>query len=410
MSALPENQWGRVDEDGTVYVIENGTERVVGQYPDGTPDEALAYFVRKFQDLEGQLVLLEQRVRNGAPAQDVAKSVAHLKQQLEGANAVGDLASLHTRLDALGGTVSELSKEQQEAQAAELAEALAHRESLVVEIEQLAAQDPKRIQWKQTSAQVDELFARWQSHQQTGPRLPKQEANALWKRFRTARTKLDSERRAFFAELDAQHKQARDAKQKLIARAEELAPRGADAIGDYRRLLDEWKATGRAGRKHDDALWAQFKAAGDVLFQAKQEILAKEDEEFAGNLEQKEALLTEAKPILEMTDRKAAREKLIEIQRRWDEIGKVPRDRFRQIEDELRQIEQHVRKLDDEHWRNADPEKKARSAGLRGQLEEAIEKLEAERVAAEAKGDAAAVKAAEEALEARRVWLGALGQ
>ena len=36
--------WGRVDETGTVYVREAAGERVVGQYPDGTPEEALAYF------------------------------------------------------------------------------------------------------------------------------------------------------------------------------------------------------------------------------------------------------------------------------------------------------------------------------------------------------------------------------
>lgn len=408
MSALPENPWGRVEEDGTVYVTEDGAERAVGQYPDGTAEEALAYFVRKFQDLEGQVSLLEQRVRNGAPASDVAKSVAHLRGLVEGANAVGDLASLKTRLAALGGTVEELTKEQREAEAAQLAEAIAEREGIVAEAERLAAQDPAKIQWKQTSAQIEELFAAWQRHQQTGPRLPKQEANALWKRFRTARTTLDTERRAFFADLDATHKSAREAKQRIIERAEALAPRGADAIPDYRRLLDEWKTVPRAGRKHDDALWARFKAAGDVLFQAKSEADAIEDAAYADNLVVKEALLAEAKPILEMTDRREARELLSSIQRRWDEAGKVPRDSLRRVEDELRQVEQHVRKLDDDHWQQANPEKQARSAGLKGQLEEAIEKLEAERAAAEAKGDAKAVAEADEALAARRVWLSAL--
>lgn len=409
MSALPENPWGRVEEDGTVYVTEDGVERSVGQFPDGTPEEALGYFVRKFQDLEGQVGLLEARVRNGAPAADIAKSVEHLRAQVEGANAVGDLASLKTRLDALGGTVSELTKEQREAQKAELEAALAEREAIVVEAERLAAQNPKQIQWKQTSAQIEELFAKWQAHQQTGPRLPKNEANALWKRFRAARTTLDSERRAFFAELDAQHKQARDAKLQIIERAEALAPRGADGVQEYRRLLDEWKAAGRAGRKHDDALWTRFKAAGDVLYQAKSEVDAKENEEYSANLVEKEKLLEEGQPILEMTDRKQAREALTSIQRRWDEIGRVPRDRFKEVEDRLRAIEQHVRKLDDEHWQKADPEKQARSTGLKAQLEDAIAKLEAERAAAEAKGDAKGVKAADEALEARRVWLSALG-
>lgn len=409
MSALPEHPWGRVEEDGTVYVTEDGVERQVGQYPDGTPEEALAYFVRKYADLEGQVSLLEQRVRNGAPAGDVARSVSHLQQLLDGANVVGDLASLKSRVGALGGTVSELTEQQQEEARAQLADAIAVREGIVVEAERLAAQDPKQIQWKQTSAAMEELFARWQAHQQTGPRLPKGDANALWKRFRQARNTLDTERRAFFAELDASHKQARDAKNRIIERAEALAPRGADGVPEYRRLLDEWKASGRAGRKYDDALWARFKAAGDVLFQAKGEIDAAENEELSGNLTAKEALLEEAQPILQITDRRVAREKLGDIQRRWDEIGRVPRDRFKGIEDRLRHIEQHVRKLDDEHWNSSDPEKKARSEGMHAQLHDAIAKLEAERDEATARGDDRGARKAAEALEARRAWLQALG-
>ena len=409
MPELASSPFGRVTDDGTVYVIEDGAERVVGQYPDGTPEEALAYFTRKFADLEGQVTLLEQRVRNGAPADAVARSVAHLQQQLAEANAVGDFASLKSRLGALGGSVSELTEQQHEEARAQLQEALAEREAIVVEAERLAAQNPTNIQWKHTQAAVDELFARWQSHQQTGPKLPKGEANALWKRFRQARSTLDTERRAFFAQLDATHREARDAKTKLIERAEALAPKGADGIFEYRRLLDDWKATGRAGRKHDDALWNRFKAAGDVLFQAKNEIDAAENEEFSANLEQKEALLAEAEPILQVQDRKEARAKLTDIQRRWDEIGRVPRERFKTIEERLRKVEQHVRKLDDDHWQRSNPAKQARNEGLQSQLADAIAKLERERDAARESGDAKALEQAEEALEARRSWLGALG-
>jgi len=54
-------EWGRVSEDGTVEVREGESWRVVGQYPDGTPDEALAYFVRKYDDIAFKVVALEQR-------------------------------------------------------------------------------------------------------------------------------------------------------------------------------------------------------------------------------------------------------------------------------------------------------------------------------------------------------------
>jgi hypothetical protein len=401
--------WGRVGDDGTVYVRDGDGEREVGQYPDATPEEALAYYERKYAELAGQVGLLEQRVRGGAKASDVAKAIAHLSETVATANAVGDLPSLRDRLAKLGGSVGELTEAQAAEAKAAAAEALAEREQIVAAAEALAAQDPARIQWKQTTAEIDALFTRWQTAQKDGPRIPKAEGDALWKRFRAARGALDAHRKAFFAELDDQHKEARTRKQGLVERAEALAPKGTAGIPDYRRLLDDWKLAGRAGKKADDALWARFKAAGDVLYAAKAEADAVENQEFAGNLEQKLALLTEAEPILQMTDRDKARKALTDIQRRWDAIGKVPRDSVRTVEDRIRKIEAHVRKLDDDHWNRTDPEKQARSTGLAAQLEASITKLEAELAAAKAAGDTKKISEAEDKLAAQKVWLGAIG-
>ncbi len=393
---------GRVDEHGTVAVKDGDDWRVVGQFPDVTPEEALAYFERKFADLEGQVRLLEQRIRAGANAKDVAKAASHLRVTVVGASAVGDVPSLLSRLDALRGELGQLEAEQQAATKAELEQAVAERERVVSSIEQLASGDLSDVQWKQMMQRVDDLFADWQRLQKDGPRLPKSQADALWKRFRDARSTLETARRKFFAELDAAHKDVRARKQALVEQAQALAPKGADGIPAYRSLLDQWKAAGRAGRKVDDALWAQFKEAGDALFAAKAEQAAVDNEEYAANLEAKRALLEEAAPILEITDRTAAREALIKIQQRWDEIGRVPREALREVEDRMRKIETHVRELDEQHWKRSNPERKARSEGLAGQLEEAIEKLEAELAEA---SDPARKAEIEAELATKRSWL-----
>ncbi|GAA4172433.1 DUF349 domain-containing protein [Gryllotalpicola koreensis] len=408
MSDSQQQPWGRVAEDGTVYVREGDGERAVGEFPGATAEEALAYYERKFADLAGQVSILEQRARRGAPAADVAKSVASLKASIVGASAVGDLASLEARLDKLGGAVDELTEQQSAEAKAALADALVVREQIVIEVEALAAEDPAKTQWKRTSAHLDELFARWQQHQKEGPRLPKNEANELWKRFRAARSVIERNRKAFFAELDSQHRDARTAKTALIERAEALVPRGIDGIPQYRELLDEWKRAGRAGKRDDDALWARFKAAGDQIYAAKAEQDAVENEEYSANLDAKLALLAEAEPLLNETDRDIAKAKLLDIQRRWDEIGRVPREQVRPVEDRLRRVETAVRKLDEEHWRANNPEKQARSAGLAAQLTEAIERLEAELAEAQASGDKAAIAEAQEAIDARKAWLNAL--
>jgi hypothetical protein len=401
--------WGRVDETGTVFVREADGERAVGQYPDGTPDEALAYFQRKFTELAGQVTLLEQRAKGGAPAADIAKTVKSLSASISTANAVGDLAALAARLEALGGTVVELTEKQTEESKAAVAEAIAERTTIVEAAEALAAADPAKAQWKQVSAQLDELFAQWQKHQTDGPRLPKNDGNELWKRFREARSTIDGHRKAFFSELDAVHREARVRKQELAEKAEALVSKGADGIPAYRSLLDEWKLAGRAGKKLDDALWARFKAAGDQLYSAKSEIDAKDNVEFEANLAAKLEVLVEAEKILAETDRVKAKDALAGVQRKWEKIGKVPRDKVKTVEDRLRKVETAVRKLDEDHWNRTDPEKVARAEGFAGQLADAIAKLEKELAAATAGGDKKKIAEAKEALETRKAWLKTLG-
>lgn len=408
-AAAEASPWGRVDEHGVVFVRDRDGERQVGEYPDAPAAEALAYYERKYTDFAAQVTLLEQRVHRGAPPADVAKAVRRLSAALETANAVGDLEALRRRVAALARTVEGLSAKRAEEQKAQVATALADRRALVEEAEALAARDPATVQWKATGQAMDALFARWQEAQSTSARLPKGESNELWKRFRDARSRIDAQRRAYFAELDQTQSAARAAKERLVQRAEALAGSTGDAIGEYRSLLDEWKAAGRAGRKVDDALWDHFRAAGDAIHQAKAAAQAEQDAEYSGNLTTKLALLEEAERLLHTTDPASARQSLTGIQRRWDAAGRVPRDQLRPTEDRLRRVEQHVAQLEQDHWRRTNPETKARSAGLAAQLTSAIDKLERELEQARATGDAKRIKDAEDALNARRIWLDAIG-
>ncbi len=401
-----EQPWGRVDESRTVYVREGDSEREVGQFPDGTAEEALAYFERKYADLEGQVILLEARIARGVAGGEAGEAVAHLQQQLVEPAAVGDLAALRARVEKLSGKAGELSEKQKAERDAARAEALAAREAIIAEAEELAAQPEASIRWKDTGLAFERLFTEWQQAQRSGASVPKAQADALWKRFRSARQTFDTARRAHFAKMDANNKDVKHAKERLISQAEALAPRGVDGIPSYRNLLDEWKTVGRASRKLDDQLWARFKAAGDQLYAAKAAEIAQQDEAYAENLTAKEALLAEAEPLLAEKDRVAARKRLTEFQIKWDEIGRVPREALREVEGRLRAIEDHVRGLEEDHWRATNPETKARSEGLRGQLEASIAELSAEIASTK---DAKAKAEAEQKLATQQSWLAALG-
>ena len=402
-----EQPWGRVDENRTVFVREGDTEREVGQFPDGTAEEALAYYERKFADLAGVVTLLEARVARGTASGDVSDLVAKLQEQLIAPAAVGDLDSLRARVEKLGGKASELTEKQQAEREAAKQQAIEQREAIVVEAERLAAQPETSVRWKETGQAFEQLFTDWQAAQRSGPQLPKSTADAMWKRFRAARQAFDTARRAHFAQLDATNKDVKHRKERLISLAEALAPRGIEAIPAYRSLLDEWKGAGRASRKLDDQLWARFKAAGDVLYQAKAAEVAQTNEEYSANLVAKQALLDEyADALLALTDRVAARKRLTELQLKWDEIGRVPRESVRDIEGRIRKVEDHVKGLEDEHWRKTNPETKARSEGLRGQLEASIAELKAEVAAAT---DSKAKAEAEQKLATQQSWLSAIG-
>lgn len=400
-------KFGRVSEDGHVFLLIDGTEHPVGQYPDATADEALAYFVRKHDEVVSALLLLEQRVAAKAPSSDMNKTLDHLAATVAERAMVGDIAALEARIETARVAVADLVATERKANEELRATELAAREAIVKEAEELAALDPSTVQWKQGSNRMNDLFDAWKNAQKSGVRLGRATEDALWKRFRGARTTFDRHRRAYFSQLDATNADAKRTKEALIARAEELSQStewGATA-GEYRRLMDEWKSSKRASRKDDDALWARFRAAQDVFFEARQAANAAIDEEYGSNLVVKEALLVEAKALLPIKDLAATKKLLESIRDRWEAAGKVPRADMQRVESSLRQVEDAVRAAEDDQWRRSNPETKARSNSMLTQLEDAIAGLEDDLAKAQAKGVESKIRSAQEALDARRLWL-----
>lgn len=396
--------FGRVDDDGTVSVREGQSWRPVGSFPDGTADEALAYFSRKFDDLEATVSLAEQRVKAGAAVRDITKQLDRLDKDLVEPAAVGDIAALRERVAALREKLPMLEAQQDEASKEAVAEALAHREKIVADMEAIAGQDPSKIRWKQATTTMTQLFEAWQTHQQTGPRVPKKTADELWARFRAARNTVEKARRAYFQDLDKASKEAKAIKKNLIAAAEALVEKGAAGIPSYRNLLAKWKEAPRASKSVEDALWAQFKKAGDALYGAKAEEDKRDDETNSVNAESKRALLAEFADILTVTDRDQASQRLRTFHTRFQALGPVPKKDVRAIDEQVKKLDAHVKSLEQEFWTKNDPEKKARSESMTGQLTAAISDLESKIQAA-----SGAEKAELEAeLATKKAWLAVL--
>ena len=400
-------QWGRVDADGTVWVRTADGERVVGQYPGASPEEALAYFARKFDDLAAQVSLFEQRIAAGhVSAAETDAGVVRLGAAIADAHAVGDLAALAARVSALEPLAQARRAEAEEARAKARVEAVAQRAALVDEAEAVAGTDVERIPWKSSGDRLRELFEEWRRLQREA-RLDKHTEDELWKRFSHARTAFDRKRRQHFGALDEQRGQAKAVKESLVARAEELSTSTdwANTAAEYRDLMTQWKGAGRAARKEDDALWARFRAAQDAFFAGRNAAAESTDAEFRENLAVKEALLLRAEALLPVTDVQGARAVLRDIQEEWDAAGKVPRADMGRIEARLRAVEQSVRSAEEDRWARSNPQARARAEDAVRQLESGIANLHATLEKARAAGREKVVRDTEQALAARQEWL-----
>jgi hypothetical protein len=393
--------WGRVDADGTVYVRTADGERVIGSWAAGSPEEALAFFRRKFESLETEVALIEQRMAATeiAPAQ-AQSTVKRLLAAVSDANALGDLDSLRTRLEALGGAVDQRREEVKAAREHARTEARGVKERIVEEAEHIAAE---ATHWKASGERMAELLEEWKA----APHADRSIEAVLWKRLSAARNGFTKRRKAYFASLEAEREGVRQRKEKLVDEAEALSDStdwGATS-SVYRDLMRQWKEAGRAGRDDEADLWKRFRDAQDKFFAARSEVFAAKETELREHASVKEQLLAEAQGLLPVTDWRAARSALRGIQERWEQAGSVPRESRDQLEQGLRKVEESVRRAEENQWKRSNPEALARAEGTVSQLRAAITSLEAQLARAQERGDNSGARKAEEALAARRSWL-----
>ncbi|GAB3212297.1 DUF349 domain-containing protein [Marinactinospora thermotolerans] len=394
--------WGRVDDDGTVYVRTSEGERVVGSWQAGAPEEALTFFRRKYDALVTEVELLEKRLRTtDLAAGQALASVDKLRATVREANAVGDLDALSRRLDALAERAEERRVEQKHAQEQARTEARDIKERIVAEAERVAEET---THWKSGGERMRELVEEWKA----APRADRATEQALWKRMSTARNAFSKRRKAYFAGLDEQRGQVRAEKERIVAEAEAIADSTdwGPTASRYRELMQQWKNSGRTDRTSEDRLWARFKGAQDRFFEARNAVFAERDAELRVNAEAKEKILEEARAeLLPVRDPREARARLRDYQERWEAAGALPRDARDRLEGAFRKIEDAVRKAEEDEWQRTNPEARARAEATVTQLRDSISQLETRLEKARTAGDARKTGELEEALTARRSWL-----
>jgi hypothetical protein len=387
------HRFGRVDADGTVWLISTAGERVIGSWQAGDTEAAFVHFGRRFDDLSTEITLLEERLAAGTgDARKIKATAAALAESLPAANVLGDVDALAARLTGIAEHASEAAAADRSRRDKERAAQTARKDALAAEAEELANTS---TQWKVAGDRLRTILDEWKTI--TG--LDRKTDDALWKRYSAARETFNRRRGSHFAELDRDRAGAREAKEKLCVKAEALVDSTdwGTTSAEFRKLLVDWKAAGRAARDVDDALWARFKGAQDTFFKARNAATADRDAEFTANATAKEALLSEAER-LDTSNPKAASAALRTIADKWDAIGKVPREKSADLERRLRAVEKKVR--DATEPSGPDPEARARA----DQFRERAEQYERQAHKAEAAGRSKEAEEAKANAEQWRQW------
>ncbi len=375
--------FGRVENDGTVLVkMPDGSEKQVGQWAAGDPNDGLAFYIRKYHEIENELSLALQRLKEGKGNVDaVFKLIERVKTSLETPNFVGDISILSTKIEELQVLAAVKKAEFSAAKAIAKEKAMEKRKLLVEEAEKLI----NSKQWKVTTQRFKEIVEEWKKL----PHGAKSEEQALWKRFSAARSAFDNTRRQYFSTLESGRKEASKIKSEIVTQAKAIADSKEwnDTANKFRNLMAKWKSAPILERKEEQKLWKEFKLAQDVFFAARTAALSVLDEEHSKNLEAKKVLAEKAEKILPITDIKSARQALKPIQEEWSKIGHVSRKDKDKIESRLKAVEEAIRNAEKNELNRTDPAKSARAQSTMELIEAKLIKTEKERESALSSGD-----------------------
>jgi Domain of Unknown Function (DUF349) len=163
--------------------------------------------------------------------------------------------------------------------------------------------------------------------------VPRAQADALWRRFKTAHDALWPRCEEWLAAQTVVRAENLARKVALCERVEALveSTNWLQTAEEIKKLQAEWKTIGAASRGQEKALWQRFRSACDRFFTRRHEDLVRRKATWAENLAKKEALCAQAEALAESTDWEAAAAEIKRMQAEWKTIGPVKKTRSEAI-------------------------------------------------------------------------------
>jgi hypothetical protein len=164
-----------------------------------------------------------------------------------------------------------------------------------------------------------------------GP-VPREEKEDIWTRFKEATSKINKRHQEYFEGLKDQLQKNLDAKTELCEKAEALAALELHSPKDWENKSKElielqtiWKTIGFAPKKDNNRIYDRFRLACDSFFNNKRQFFKSYKSDQNENLQLKTELCIQAENMRNSSDWKRATDEFIRIQKKWKEIGPVPR-------------------------------------------------------------------------------------
>lgn len=180
----------------------------------------------------------------------------------------------------------------------------------------------------QAFRKLQKLHEEWRD---LGP-VNKEQREELWERFKTATSNINKRQQEYFEGQKEDQKKNLELKSALCDKVEVISNIANDENKDWNsltkeveQLQSEWKSIGFASKKDNQRIYDRFRAACDLFYNSKREHYSQFKSVMQENLEKKITLCEQAEALKESQDWKKTTDLLINLQKKWKEIGPVAR-------------------------------------------------------------------------------------
>ena len=241
------------------------------------------------------------------------------------------------RFNNAANQIDERRREYYDQRKEELEQNLLAKQALITKAQELTQEPPRSSnQWNTTTEALDELLKLWKS---IGP-VPREQNETVWGEFKGILDKFFQEKKEHFEQQREQHNENYNKKVDLCLRAEAIAKREdwKKATEEILQLQEEWKTIGPVSVKQSERVWKRFRGACDQFFAKKGEYFKEIRSSESENLTKKNAIISELSAFQFGDDKEENLKAIKDFQRRWSEIGHVPRKDKDKVTTEYRQL------------------------------------------------------------------------